>query len=304
MKKALVIGVNQYSPQKPLRGCVNDAKAINSLLREVYSFDETTLLIDQSVTKTTILDSLTTLLEPIPNELDGVRVFFFAGHGGRVLDVSGDEVDKIDENLCMPDYDWSNTSTYILDDDLARVLEKGAQASPAIRLYVLLDSCHSGTGTRDVPSTLTWQDIDAVSKSILNASTPAAAGLGSDDPRLSLLCVSRVASDPLEVTVLLKNADSTLESKYLSLGFSSINNQPDSHLLLSGCTANQTCKDVPLDGDYHGIFTYTLTKLARANPAITWSDLQVSIMGIIAEPFNQNPQLEGASALKALPIFS
>ncbi len=51
-------------------------------------------------------------------------------------------VNQLDEILCPHDMDWNGT--YILDDELQKIF---SSLSKDANLDVLLDSCHSGTGT-------------------------------------------------------------------------------------------------------------------------------------------------------------
>ena len=62
----------------------------------------------------------------------------FAGHGGVVRDVSGDESDMQDETWCL--YDG-----HLLDDELYLLWRCFAAG---VRSLVVSDSCHSGTVTR------------------------------------------------------------------------------------------------------------------------------------------------------------
>jgi hypothetical protein len=298
MKKALIVGVNEYAPQKPLRGCINDANAMERLLRDPLGYTSIIKLINAEASKSRILGELRKVLEPAPGESEGSRVFFFAGHGGRVLDINDDEGDRIDENLCMPDYQWDADATYILDDELSLALKEAFERAPWMRIYVVFDSCHSGTATRSVSDTLTWTDVEKAANQ-LGILDPREAGWRLDDPALPILSVARQASDPPDVDVLVRgepNGNVTIATPPV-LG-------PVNHLLLSGCSAAQTCKDVPLDGDYHGIFSYCLEKTVRANPAITWRELQRATNDLISEGFNQNPQLEGPDAWKDRPVFT
>ena len=73
-----------------------------------------------------------------------VLVFYYSGHGSQVADVSGDELDGKDETICPHDY---ATAGMIKDDDF-RSLLTGLPAG--VNLDVILDSCHSGTGTREL----------------------------------------------------------------------------------------------------------------------------------------------------------
>jgi uncharacterized caspase-like protein len=301
MKKALVVGLNTYQTQKSLRGCVNDAADVARLLRDTFQFDDVVVLPESAVTKATLLAALQALFVAAPGEGDGERVFFFAGHGGRVFDLNGDEVDHIDENLCLPDYDSSNPATYLLDDEFANILRDAQGAAPQLRRIILLDSCHSGTATRDVDASLDWETVTQRLQASFRTNSPTALGWASDDPRLALVCVPRMAEDPPELAAALERTDSAgITASTFGLGE---NGEPVSHQLLSGCNASQTCKDVPLDGVYRGIFTYTLCEIARANPAISWQALRDQVLQVIEATFGQSPQLEGPAAMKLLSIF-
>jgi hypothetical protein len=302
MKKALLVGVNEYAPQKPLRGCLNDVAAMAKILNDVFDYDSVVILTNSQVTKSSLKLAIESLLEPEENEVDGARVFFFAGHGGRVIDIKGDEVDKVDENICLPNYIWSDDSTYIIDDELAKILGPVNRTSPWMRVYIILDSCHSGTATREVTDTLTWKDIDEFSKKWLNIDNPKDARYSIDDPRLPLLSVSRQASDAPEVDIFLRSRRSSISVN--PIGMAPLNTESMFHLLLSGCAAAQTSKESPIDGAYHGVFSYNLVKIASQNPNSTWGQLQSAIKNSISAEFNQDPQLEGRPFLAALTIFS
>jgi hypothetical protein len=73
-----------------------------------------------------------------------VIVFYYSGHGSQVVDLNKDEIDKKDETICPHDY---AAAGMIKDDDL-RSLFAGLAAG--VNLDVILDSCHSGTGTREM----------------------------------------------------------------------------------------------------------------------------------------------------------
>lgn len=68
-------------------------------------------------------------------------VLCHSGHGGQVMDVTGDEEDQLDETWCL--YDGQ-----LIDDELYLELSKFAEG---VRILVLSDSCHSGTMTRAGP---------------------------------------------------------------------------------------------------------------------------------------------------------
>lgn len=65
----------------------------------------------------------------------------YSGHGGQVDDVTGDESDRFDETWCL--YDGQ-----LIDDELYYEL---GQFAAGVRIFVLSDSCHSGTVVRMAP---------------------------------------------------------------------------------------------------------------------------------------------------------
>ena len=146
MKKALLVGINDYpGTQNDLMGCVNDITNVYDVLVKYYGFkpSDVTLLADKRATTKAILDALGKLIAS--GSSGDTLVFHYSGHGSQVADPEGDEADGKDEIICPYDFDWDKS--YIKDDDFARIfkdLKKG------VTLEVILDSCHSGTGTREM----------------------------------------------------------------------------------------------------------------------------------------------------------
>jgi hypothetical protein len=80
--------------------------------------------------------------------------FYYSGHGSQVTDASGDEADGWDEVLCP--YDWPK---YVSDDDFRVIL---AKAKPGVTLDVIIDACHSGTGTREIGQNYTIRALTPI----------------------------------------------------------------------------------------------------------------------------------------------
>jgi hypothetical protein len=139
-RKALCIGINDYPGDKSdLNGCVNDANAWASLLRDHYDFAsaDVKLLLDAQAKKQTILQGLKELLANAnPGDL---LVFTNSSHGTYVADSSSDE--DYDEALCPVDYQ----SNLIVDDELRELF---SNVRDGVNLVVISDSCHSGSVTR------------------------------------------------------------------------------------------------------------------------------------------------------------
>jgi hypothetical protein len=145
-KKALLVGINAY-PTAPLQGCVNDVELMHDLLIQKYDFpaDDVRVLCDARATTDAIkhrLDWLVADAKP-----DDVLVFHFSGHGSQVRDRGPQDelADHKDEILCPYDLDWRDK--VITDDDLAQFIKR---VPDGVNFYVVLDCCHSGTGTRDL----------------------------------------------------------------------------------------------------------------------------------------------------------
>lgn len=79
-------------------------------------------------------------------------ILYISGHGGQVDDASGDEADGKDETLCLYDGQLS-------DDSLWQLL---AQVPKGIRVWMITDTCNSGTNYRAPHSYRSAADIGPV----------------------------------------------------------------------------------------------------------------------------------------------
>lgn len=134
MKSALCIGINDYGGQADLNGCVNDAIGWMDVLAHL-GFDVRVLL-DGEATRKSILDILKNMVGYASS--GDVIVMTYSGHGTQVPDQSGDEEDYYDEALYVRD-------GVLLDDQLREILN---QIPEGVAVYIILDSCFSGTATR------------------------------------------------------------------------------------------------------------------------------------------------------------
>jgi Caspase domain/N-acetylmuramoyl-L-alanine amidase len=140
-RRALCVGIDRY-PTMPLAGCVADARDWAQSF-EALGF-ETALLLDDSATRSRILDDLRALVAS--GRPGDVLAFQFAGHGTELPDLDGDEVAGTngprDEALCP--YDIAQ-GAFVIDDDLAEVF---TALPDGVNLTCFIDCCHSGTITR------------------------------------------------------------------------------------------------------------------------------------------------------------
>lgn len=140
-----MIGINYYGTGAQLNGCINDANNVRKqLLCNKYRDSDVRVLVDDSPrasqpTKRNIIRAIKWLVD---GAMPGETLWFsYSGHGTHTRDWGGEEVDGRDEALCPLDY---NSAGLISDDYLRKHLVDRVPAG--VKLVVLLDCCHSGTG--------------------------------------------------------------------------------------------------------------------------------------------------------------
>lgn len=127
MRKALVVGINEYPGAARLRGCVNDAQNIAVLLNTNAdgspNFD---VMLSKDVKTKASLKSL--IFDAFKDE-DEVSLFYFSGHG-CITDAGGyimtPDFNRYDEGISM--------------DEILKIVS----LSPARHKIVILDCCHAG----------------------------------------------------------------------------------------------------------------------------------------------------------------
>jgi len=257
-QRALLVGINRYRiPGSDLNGCVNDVTNIRDILLKYFDFEvrDIRLVVDARATKANIIKRLEWL---VAKAKTGDRLLFhFSGHGSQIRDRDGDELkDHLDEILCPHDMDWDGT--FIVDDELAALF---GRLPKGINLEVILDCCHSGTGTRE------------------------ARGIESLPQELSFK--PRFLKPPADI--LARVDDDDLPVRKLAKG-----RNPMTHVLFAGCKDNQTSADACIKGYYHGAFTYYFSKHVRETQgAITRGELLKRVRASLRfNGFSQVPQLE------------
>jgi uncharacterized caspase-like protein len=144
MKRALLIGINQY-PGQPLNGCVNDVTDIADYLVSTQGFasSDVRLLTDARATTDAIRDRIKWLVEGAAAA--DTLLLHYSGHGTLfpVRDAQGN-VTAVHGAICPVDFDWSEPHV-IFDSELRDLID---QAPAAVEFIFVSDSCHSGTLTR------------------------------------------------------------------------------------------------------------------------------------------------------------
>jgi hypothetical protein len=148
----------------------------------------------------------------------------YSGHGGQVPDTNGDERDHKDET-------WVLYDRQLVDDELYALW---ARFKPGVRIFILSDSCHSGSVTRD----------------IAEAAIPHVVAHGMVDTD-----APRHKDMPREVEEATYEANKELYDEIQKENPSTDKAMIGATvLLISGCQDNQ----LSLDGDKNGLFTQQL----------------------------------------------
>ena len=139
---SLHIGLNAVDPKQysgwsgKLSGCEFDAEDMRAIAKK-HGF-ATRLRLTKSAIRNKILSDL----KRAAKKLRRNDIFFlsYSGHGGQVPNTGNDfEPDGFDETWCL--YDGE-----LIDDELYTAL---ANFAAGVRIFVLSDSCHSGTVLRE-----------------------------------------------------------------------------------------------------------------------------------------------------------
>ena len=154
-RSALCVGINEFKNlpvSSWLSGCVNDANDMAAALRKRgFASRSTTVLRDGEATKEAVMRALTSMV--VKAKPGDHLVFSFSSHGTRVPNQPDDdsETDGLDDAFACHDikpagdqWDWA---TVIIDDELRELF---THVLEGIFLEVFLDTCHGGTGLRDL----------------------------------------------------------------------------------------------------------------------------------------------------------
>jgi hypothetical protein len=255
---ALLVGINAYPPEVgKLAGCLNDVDHFHAYLSG--NFDKTNLAVevlkDRDATRENIIRQFRAHLGKA--EEGDVALFQYCGHGARWASAKAFlefYPDGKDEGLvCI---DSRRPGGYDLaDKELAVLISEVAKNNP--HLAVILDCCHSGSGTRGAD---------------------AFRGL---KPRVT----HEVATErPLESYV--DGYYARLQQKKVPLSIPT-----SKHILLAACERTQLAQE---STDKSGVFTSTLVEvLDKSGGDLTYADLFVRCRAAVrSRADNQNPQFE------------
>jgi hypothetical protein len=262
VRRALLIGIDDYRAVPGLMGAVNDVATLRELLRNRWGFADRNieLLTDAAATRAGVLAALNRLVQTAGP--DDIVYVHYSGHGSQVRDRNGDEVDRLDETL-VP-YDGRTPGIRDIVDDELDALFARLRARSAL---IVLDSCHSGTATRSVEV--------------------------------------RTRAIPPDDRDELYEVAAELRTRAL------VPVPSERYLVLSAAASNEEALDGPVDGRFHGFFSYSLARSVATLPmASSAREVFAGIgreLGRIQQRFGRvempTPQLEGPPALFDLPVL-
>jgi hypothetical protein len=224
---SLHVGLNRVDPAHyqgwdgALAACEFDAEDMRAIA-QARGFEPRSLL-----TREATSEAVLTAIDRAAGELERGDLFLctYSGHGGQVPDGNGeDEEDRSDET-------WVAYDRQIVDDELYALWSRFA---PGVRVFVLSDSCHSGTVVRD---------IEAKVPGPVSTRQKAAA----ESPRYRAL--------PRDVMIATYRANARLyDAIQERLPGAERADPAATVLLISGCRDDQ----LSLDGFSNGLFTENL----------------------------------------------
>ena len=165
---ALVIGVDQYQHLSVLKTAVDDASAMEAVLRQRYGF-QTTLLLDAQATRAGILNALSQYRQGLTE--DDSLLIYYAGHGQYDRDADKAYWLPVDADLNSPAY-WISADDITTD---VRVL-------PVRHVLIVSDSCFSGGLTRDAGASVRSDDRDAFLRRMQGSKSRTLLSSGGNEP--------------------------------------------------------------------------------------------------------------------------
>ena len=270
---ALLVGIDNYpQPIKSLKGCVNDITAIETYLKNQiageWKLREPRILRNEQATRKAIIDGFQNYLCQAGS--DDIALFYYSGHGGQEKapeEFWHLEPDRLDETLVC--YDSRTKGNHDLaDKELRYLLVQVAQKNP--RVIVILDSCHSGSGTRNIPQGVRQ---------------------APEDTRDRALSSFIFAEDATFKNLLLTSSAVNQKKTGLDL-------PKGRHILLAACRDEQYAKEYQGDdGETRGAFSYFFLKsLEQTNGSLSYLDLARNIEALVKGKFpDQVPQLEATN---------
>ena len=260
---ALLVGINEYAAVRNLNGCVQDVQRMADFLKarvKPTDLAEPKILFNKAATRQGIIDGFETYLNQAQS--GDVALFYYSGHGSQENappEFWKVEPDRRNETIVCHDSRSADDAWDLADKELAYLLEK-ISTGKDIHTLVILDSCHSGSATRD-------EDDEGVRMS------PA-------DNRVRPLESYLIQQPPVESRVS-DNWYTPPQGK---------------HILMAACRPEEVARERALgeERQMQGVFSFYLREaLKSSSPDLTYRDLFKHVSAMVRLMINsQTPQLE------------
>jgi hypothetical protein len=167
---ALIIGVNKYSGTwPPLQNAVADAKAIESMLKSKYKFDDFKTMYDDQATRVAIIDAFDWLAKNAKPE-DNVFIYY-SGHG--------EFKQELNKGFWVPvDAKTGSVANYISNADLQAYLG-GIKSKHTL---LVADACFSGDIFRGSTVSVPFEESEKYYKEVHGLSSRQAMTSGGIEP--------------------------------------------------------------------------------------------------------------------------
>jgi hypothetical protein len=237
MRRALLIGINYVGTPCQLNGCINDINNVGSYLFNTRKYNSFLVLTDYTRIKPTKANILQAFNVFFTNVRSGDELWFhYSGHGSLMRDTNRDEESGFDSCICPLDYERAG---FISDDVIRQML---AQRVPkGVKLYIVLDACHSGTGC---DLRYKYDDNSYLTNNHASANTTT--------------------------SLPTKYIPSDWSLQQTSYEFKKYNKTTGEVYSISGCQDEQTSADAFIEGQATGALTFILLSCLRANSPITY----------------------------------
>ena len=258
---ALLVGINEYPGQiANLKGCENDVNAISEYLSNRVADEShqvhTRILLNQEATRDAVITGFREYLGRARQ--DDIVLFAFSGHGSQepaLQKYSHLEPDELNETLVCWDSRLDGHKD-LSDKELAQLITDVAKNGP--RITVILDCCHSGSGTRElgrfIPPDTRQHSLDSY-------------------------FLSQKTAERLTQTRGLE-PEAILQA--LPYG---------RHILLAACRDIEVAKEISVGGKIRGALSYYLLKtLQQASRPLSYRELYQRTYALLRGL--QSPQLE------------
>ena len=157
-KHALIVAIGKYPEESNFKqiSSGNDVPLIkNALLKQDFKESDINILKDEQATKAGIVKAIDALIES--SRAGDIVVIHFSSHGEQIEDDNGDETDGLDECIVPFDAIFSHSEeefkklapAFFRDDEFGdKVILLRNKLGKGGDLLVILDACHSASGTR------------------------------------------------------------------------------------------------------------------------------------------------------------